>query len=80
MTSEADIAARLVAALAQAAAREGASALVSATIDVISSPADGEARVELNRKTRTLLFLRADYVGVDGARLAAASSVHAIKD
>lgn len=78
--TEADIAARLVAALTEAAAREGEATLVSVNIEMIASPADGEARVEVNRKTRTLLFLRADYVAADGALIATSASVHAFRD
>lgn len=79
MTNEADVAARMVAALTETARREGAAALVSFSMEIVAPLADGQARVEVSRKTRTLLFLRADYVGSDGARIATASSVHAVK-
>jgi hypothetical protein len=72
------IAVRIINALEAAADREGGAktALVSVTIDMLA-PADvGAIEVSLTRKTRTLAFLTADFVGEGGARIATASSVH----
>ena len=70
------IAQRLTEALEAAAAREGASALVSVSIEVIA-PGAGAISASLIRKTRTLLFISAELR--DGERLiATASSVHKV--
>lgn len=74
--SAASIAQRLTEALETLAAREGASGLVSVTIEMLSA-GDGEIATSVTRKTRTLLFLSAELR--DSARLvAAANSVHKV--
>lgn len=77
VTAAADIAAALTEAL-EAAARDGApgAALISMQWELLAAPAPGAAKAQVARKTRTLAFLTADYVGADGARIATASSVH----
>lgn len=77
--SAAEITSRLVAALDAAADREAdaKTALVSVTIDLLAQPGDGAIETTLTRKTRTLVFLSAEFKS-GGARIAAASSVHKI--
>lgn len=74
------IAAQLVAALTQAATREAGAqtTLVSVNIEMIAPGNEGEAHAALTRKTRTLVFMSADYIGADGVRIATAASVHKI--
>ncbi|HRE44857.1 MAG TPA: hypothetical protein PKY87_12940 [Terricaulis sp.] len=74
----AEIAAALTEALEAAAARDGAegAALISMQWELLAAPAAGAAKAEVARKTRTLIFLTAAYLGADGARIATASSVH----
>ena len=78
--SAAAIAAALTEALDAAAAREtgGACVLVSMHWELLAPAASGEARVSVERKTRTLMFLNATFVGAGGARIATAASVHKI--
>lgn len=78
--SDATLAARFVEALESAAAREAGAptALVSITIDVMTPANDAVAEATLVRKTRTLVFMSAEAINRDGARCAAASSVHRI--
>jgi hypothetical protein len=72
------IAARIVNALEAAADREagGQTALVSVTIDMVARADAGAIETALVRKTRTLLFMSAEFRSDSGERIAAASSVH----
>ncbi len=74
------IAVRLINALEAAADREAGAktALVSVTVDMLARADTGAIEVTLTRKTRTLVFLNADFVTDAGARIAAASSVHKV--
>lgn len=67
----------LEAAAAEEAA-PGNAILVSVHLDFLSQTDIGTIRVAVTRRTKTLLFLRAEYADETGARLAAASSVHKI--
>ena len=72
------ITARLTNALEAAADREAGAktALVSVTIDMLARADAGRIDVKLVRKTRTLVFLTAEFVSDSGARIANATSVH----
>jgi hypothetical protein len=72
------IAARIVNALEGAADREaaGKTALVSVTIDMIARADAGLIETALVRKTRTLVFMSAEFRTDAGERIATASSVH----
>ena len=72
------IAVRIINALESAADREAGAktALVSVTIDMLMPADAGSVEVSLTRKTRTLLFLHADFKTDSGALIASASSVH----
>ena len=72
------IAVRIVNALESAADREAGAktALVSVTIEMLARADAGSIEVSLTRKTRTLIFLRADFKAESGALIASASSVH----
>ncbi len=72
------IAVRIINALESAADREAGAktALVSVTIDMLARADAGSVEVSLTRKTRTLLFLHADFKTDSGALIASASSVH----
>ena len=72
------IAVRIINALESAADREAGAktALVSVTIEMLGPADTGSIEVSPTRKTRTLVFLTADFVGENGARVAIASSVH----
>jgi hypothetical protein len=74
------IAARLINALEQAADREAPAktALVSVTIDMLARADAGMIETRLVRKTRTLVFMSAEFVSDTGAKVAAASSVHKV--
>lgn len=74
------IAARLINALEAAANREAGAAtqLVSVNIDMVAPADAGAINVALTRKTRTLVFLNAEFVTDSGARIANAASVHKI--
>lgn len=74
------IAARLINALTAAADREAGAAtqLVSVNIDMLAAADAGQVSVSLLRKTRTLVFLRADFTTDAGAGIANASSVHKV--
>ena len=78
--TNADIAAALVQALEAAAAREAGApcALVSVNVEMLAAPVSGAARVSLDRKTRTLVFLSAAYLNAAGERIASAASVHKV--
>ena len=79
--SASEIAARLVAALEAAAEREaGAKApLVSTTVDILTQGSGDTIETEVLRRTRTLLFLRADLKTAAGAPIATANSVHKLE-
>lgn len=74
------IAARLIDALESAADREAGvkTALVSATVDVLARADTGTVETKLVRKTRTLVFVSADFVSDAGALIASASSLHKV--
>jgi hypothetical protein len=72
------IAARLLNALEAAANREAGqqTALVSVTIDMITRADAGSVNVSVTRKTKSLVFMCAEFVNDAGARIATANSVH----
>lgn len=72
------IAVRIVNALEAAADREAGSktALVSVTIEMLARADAGAIEASLTRKTRTLVFMRADFKTEAGTLIASASSVH----
>lgn len=79
--SDSAIAARLVDALnAAAKAAHPRAALVSMELSLIDAAGSGETRARIARQTRTLMFAEAEIVSTNGARVAAASSVHKIAD
>ena len=74
------IAARLINALEAAADREtgGKTALVSVTIDMLARADTGTIETKLVRKTRTLVFMSAEFMSDAGQRIANAASVHKV--
>jgi hypothetical protein len=74
------IAARLINALESAADREAATktALVSVTIDMLARADAGTIETKLVRKTRTLVFMSAEFRADSGMRIANATSVHKV--
>ena len=78
--TEGAIAARLINALEAAADREAGAktALVSVTIDMVARTVAGSIETTLVRKTRTLVFMSAEFVSDAGARVANAASVHKV--
>jgi acyl-coenzyme A thioesterase PaaI-like protein len=78
--TESEIAAQLVGALTAEADREAgsATALVSVNIDALAPAAAGAAEAQLVRKTRTLVFMSAEWRTSGGDRIASASSVHKV--
>lgn len=78
--SAAEIAAALIEALEAAAAREAGEpcALASVNVEMLVAPATGEAWVKIERKTRTMMFLSAEYLTEAGERIATAASVHKV--
>lgn len=78
--TDSDIAAQLVSALSAGADREAgaATALVSVNIDALAPAANGAAEAQLVRKTRTLVFMSAEWRTSGGGRIATASSVHKV--
>jgi hypothetical protein len=72
------IAARIVNALESAADREAGqkTQLVSVTIDMITRADAGNVSTSLTRKTKSLVFMGAEFVTEAGARIATANSVH----
>jgi len=72
------IAARMLNALEAAADREAGqkTALVSVTIDMLKRADAGSINVGVTRKTKSLVFMSADFVSDAGARIATANSVH----
>lgn len=74
------IAARIVNALEAGADREAGAqtALVSVTLDMLARADSGAVEAKLVRKTRTLVFMSAEFRTDAGARIVAASSVHKV--
>lgn len=74
------IAARLIDALEAAADREAEAetALVSVSVDMLARADVGTIETKLARKTRTLVFMSAEFVTDSGTRIATASSVHKV--
>lgn len=74
------IAARIVNALEAAADREAGSqtALVSVTLDMLARADAGAIETSIVRKTRTLVFMSAQFRTDAGERIVAASSVHKV--
>jgi hypothetical protein len=72
------IAARMLNALEAAADREAGqkTALVSVTIDMLKRADAGSVNVSVTRKTKSLVFMGAEFVTDAGERIATASSVH----
>ena len=80
MTDSAN-AARIINALEAAADREAGSktALVSVNIEMLALADAGSIETQLVRKTRTLVFLSAEFATDAGAKIATASSVHKLR-
>lgn len=77
--NDAAIAASIIDALQQTANQElGQAALVSVNIEMLAAAREGAAEVTVARKTRTLLFLHADFRDASGGRVAIANSVHKV--
>lgn len=78
--TDAQLAALLVDALNTAATREAGAetALVSVNFDMLAPAASGAIEVVLQRKTRTLVFMKAEARNAAGEPIAAASSVHKV--
>lgn len=78
--SAAEVTAALIKALEGAAAREagGPCTLASVNVEMLAAPATGQARVKIERKTRTMMFLSAEYLTEAGERIATAASVHKV--
>jgi hypothetical protein len=74
------IAARIVNALEAAADREAGAqtALVSVNIDMLARADAGAIETTLVRKTRTLIFMTAEFKTDAGERIANATSVHKV--
>jgi hypothetical protein len=72
------IAARMLNALEAAADREAGqkTALVSVTIDMLKHADAGSVAVSVTRKTKSLVFMSAEFVTDGGARIATANSLH----
>jgi hypothetical protein len=72
------IAARMLNALEAAADREAGqkTALVSVTIDMLKHADAGSVAVQLTRKTKSLVFMNAEFATDAGVRIATANSVH----
>ena len=72
------IAARMLNALEAVADREAGqkTALVSVTIDMLKRADAGSVNVSVTRKTKSLVFMGAEFVTDAGERIATASSVH----
>ena len=77
--SEASIAAQFAEALSAAAqAANPAASLVTMEMSMVGAPRPGGMRTRIARQTRTLVFVEAEFLDVNGARIAAASSVHKV--
>lgn len=74
--SDAEIAARLIEALNDAAGADAA--LVSVEITMLAAGEVARVEAHATRKTRTLAFLSAECWNVGGERVATATSVHRI--
>jgi ABC-type uncharacterized transport system YnjBCD ATPase subunit len=72
--SAAEVARTLVQAL-EAAAGSGAS-LVSAEVSMLAAEPLARVDTAITRRTKTLIFARAQAIGASGAAVAEASSVH----
>lgn len=72
------IAARILNALEAAADREAGqkTALVSVTIDMLAHADAGAVAARVTRKTKTLVFMTAEFTSDAGVRIATAQSVH----
>ena len=78
--TDAQLAALLVDALNAAATREAGveTALVSVNMDMMAPAANGAIEVAVERKTRTLVFMKAEARDAADERIATASSVHKV--
>lgn len=76
--SDAELSARLLDAMAGAAARDARTALVSMTMEVLNQGDLARVETKVVRKTRTLVFMSADAQTSDGKKLAAASAVYKV--
>ena len=78
--TDAEIAASLISALESAADREAGAktALVSVAIDMLARADAGRIETSVVRKTRTLVFMSAQFVRESGGKIATASSVHKV--
>jgi hypothetical protein len=78
--TDAEIAASLISALESAADREAGAktALVSVAIDMLARADAGRIEASVVRKTRTLVFMSAEFVRAGGGKIANASSVHKV--
>ena len=74
------IAARIVNALEAAADREAGqkTALVSVTIDMLARADAGSIETRVARRTKTLVFMNAEFRTDAGERIATAASVHKV--
>ena len=73
---DAQIAARLIEALNEAAG--AGAALVSVEITMLAAGEVARVETHVTRKTRTLAFLSTECWGASGERVAAAASVHRV--
>ena len=76
--SDVEISARLLDAMAGAAAQDARTALVSMTMEVLNQGELARVEAKVVRKTRTLVFMSADAEASDGKKLAAASAVYKV--
>ena len=76
--SDAELSARLLDAMAVAAAKDAQTALVSLTMEVLDQGDLAHVEAKVVRKTRTLVFMSADAQTSDGKKLAAASAVYKV--
>ena len=76
--TDAAIAARMLNALEAAADREAGqkTALVSVTIDMLKHADAGSVSASVTRKTKSLVFMAAEFATDAGVRIATANSVH----
>lgn len=77
--TDAEIAAALIEALSQAAAREAGAPVRLLSVEVmIISPGHGSAEARMLRKTKSLLFMEAELKSLSGERIAVAESVYGL--
>jgi len=76
--SDAELSARLLDAMASAAAQDARTALVSLTLEVLDQGELARVDATVVRRTRTLVFMSADAQTSDGKKLAAASAVYKV--